>query len=543
MHLPFYFVTVLFFFSTVLCDENRYAPEGELVIPKFPIDYSGVPTFISDLKKEERELNREEEAEGVVQLLDRIKNSDEAQLEKEAATLFKNPELLQQLIKQFPEQAHAVLLPQPTHQSCSNLISCSFKNTPLSQILTMLSKASGTLLVMHEPVSHIVSDFTINDAPLEKTITTLLSLLPEQYIYRIEQGVYIISRTKKCMQPLIKKTIMLHHLPFSEQVKTRIEALWNSVQKQHEATKRYLIFDEASKKIFCYGPVSLVDEISTMIAEIDKPIPQVRIEARVVIASRDFEESFGIQFSNVYNRRASIHHGIEFVGTGPLEQIANNPPNPQPLSSLMQWAFNLFPAPASACQTMQFPIIFGGNDLTTKRLNIILNAAENTHELKTILKPSLLTNLGEEAEILVGQNLPIQTEVKETIEGTLRDITTATYKDVGTKLRVKPFVSLNKQQILLDLFVENSAQTATVNSFPVISTTRSRNKVIVKNGQTTMIGGLIENSAQSHKSAVPFLERIPLIGWLFKGRMRKKNDHQMLIFITPTIVDLEIGNS
>ena len=205
----------------------------------------------------------------------------------------------------------------------------------------------------------------------------------------------------------------------------------------------------------------------------------------------------------------------------------------------MDWTLNLLPSGAS--QFLNIPFIFGGKNLDTKRLNLVLNAAESRNEIETILKPTLLVNSEEPAHLLVGQEVPIETSVQERLEGSLRDINTINYKDLGLKLKIKPIVSPNNKNVFLDIFVENSyvkdgnsvkfdAKTS------IIVTTRSHNRVLLKSGQTTLIGGLISNEKRIVKSGVPYLQDIPILGLLFKGSKRSKSDDQLMIFITSTIV-------
>ena len=168
---------------------------------------------------------------------------------------------------------------------------------------------------------------------------------------------------------------------------------------------------------------------------------------------------------------------------------------------------------------------------------------------------SLLVFNQEAAEILVGQEVPHSVRLDETIESRLTNITTVNYKDVGMKIKVKPTVSPDHNAVFLDVFVENSFITrpditlqqgvdtstnvgSTASNFNyTIKTSRSRNRVLLRSGQTTLIGGLITNSLTKEQTGIPMLQDIPVLGWLFKGTRRQKTDEQLLIFITPTLVD------
>ena len=300
----------------------------------------------------------------------------------------------------------------------------------------------------------------------------------------------------------------------------------------------YLVFDDNTRKVFFRGQKQDTQAFKEFLTQVDEKISQVRIETRVVIANQYFEESLGLQVSGVYNRSGSVSRsGWNYIGYGP---VTTGGQGDIPPADLMDWSLNLLPRAAS--QFLNLPIIFGGRDLNNKRLNLVLNAAENKNEIKTILKPTLLVNSEEPAEILVGEQVPIETSVQERIEGSLRDINTINYKDLGMKLKVKPVVSPDRNSVFLDIYVENSyvKDGSTATSFDakksIIATTKSSNRVLLKSGETTLIGGLITSDKRKNKTGIPLLQDIPILGYLFKGRKKTRADEQLMIFISPTVV-------
>ena len=337
--------------------------------------------------------------------------------------------------------------------------------------------------------------------------------------------------------------VVMNHARLTETLKLHINKMWESLTAHCTSHKHhYFMIDDASRKVLCAGPARTVSIFKTFLKEIDVKVAQVHIEARIVVANKHFEESFGMRWSGIYNRQASLHKGFNFVGIGLPE---NTPAQPGAIAQAMDWAFNVFPTAWEKARNLHLPIVFGGNDLNTQRLTFLLNAAEHCHEIKTILRPSILTNDREDAEILEGEVIPIESVVEESVEGRLRNIHTATYKDVGIQLRVKPNVSPDKKTVTLDLFVENSmveekgtatSKSAGHPSYPTIITTRSKTRIMLKSGQSTMISGLIKNRNNKEFSALPLLSRIPILGWLFKGRHTTTQDLQLLVFITPTVL-------
>lgn len=426
------------------------------------------------------------------------------------------------------------------------IVSLSIKEASLSEAIELISKTAKLSFSIDSaargfiPLAHFVQ------APLSKVLKTILAHMPKKTALVHDAGVFRILPLEKAKKVLKKRAherwesglvsakVTLEHIQMSQSVMLRIEKMWEHIISGKRSVGHYILCEEASRQVFMRGTKKHVQALQAFLHDIDVSLPQVVIDARIVLATKDFERSWGLQWSHLFNRRSSVCNDFEIVGSGPLEDIRNCPKQ-QSKCNLFDWALNLFPPTALASRTLALPLVFGGSDLDTKRLNIVLNAAENQGDVQTLLKPSLLTAHKEPAEILVGSRVPIQTVVKETIDGTLRDITTATYIDVGTKLKIKPIISPNRKQVFLDIYVENSCLNGRCGNFPIIRTTRAHNRVVLGSGQTTLIGGLIESNTNDENNALPLLGQIPLFGWLFKGVRKVKKESQMLIFLTPKI--------
>ena len=320
------------------------------------------------------------------------------------------------------------------------------------------------------------------------------------------------------------------------------------------------MFDSLNRKIFVYAFHRHVTDIHQFIREIDRAIPQVRIDVVLVTASKSYTYNFGFNWSGVYNRQATLtarnpRLGLAGIGASvtefPTPDVGNSQSSGQPLSNTnllidpLNFALNLVSAPSS----ITIPFVFGGPDLNLRRLNLILNAAESESKLKILSRPSVLTNNGETAEMLVGESIPLVTKIEDAVEGKIRNTTDTRFKDIGTHIKVRPDVNLEKKTILLDIWVQDnevagqlgrqisSSGTLPSSSPPVISTLLTTNKVLLHSGQTTVIGGLVRNSVQKKKTLTPFLHRIPIVGWFFRATENEQLDQEQLIFITPTLIE------
>ena len=553
-------VWVLFIFTAGMIASH------EVVMPNLQdLPRKRIP-FLSDIRVYESQQKRAREEQETKDIVEKVLHSDERELDQQANLLIQNQEKLSAFLNQLPASYKEATTSSDTDIDdmspeerviftkifkdplLAEKITLSIDEGRLQDIVKLISKATGVTFLVDSSLQDIVlAGIDFHQTPLGDMLAALLGHLAQTTVLVRKGSVFSLlplAKGKVHVRHLVHRlqkkhmtsaVFTLQYAGLHETLRFKLEALWEKISAGKKGPGFYFFCDEMSKKIFVRGYKSQVEAMSNLLTAIDMPMSQVKIDARVVLVCRDFERSWGLQWSHLFNRHDSVCNSFEFVGSGPLEDIQNHPKQ-QSKCSLFDWALNVFPATAAVNKTLSLPFVFGGSDLDTKRLNVILNAAENRGDVETLLKPTLLAAHKEPAEMLVGSRVPIETIVKESIEGSLRDISTATYIDVGTKLKIKPLISPDKQQVFLDIYVENSCLKGCSGKFPIIQTTRSRNRVVLNSGQTTLIGGLIERNIHKEHNALPVLGNIPFFGWLFKGVRRLKKESQLLIFLTPTIL-------
>lgn len=170
----------------------------------------------------------------------------------------------------------------------------------------------------------------------------------------------------------------------------------------------------------------------------------------------------------------------------------------------------------------------------------LLTALDNSNDVNILSAPNILTTDNEEAEIIVGQNVPFVASRATSEQNLTNTFATIEREDVGITLRLTPQIS-EGQMVRLALFEEVSALVPNpqldANEVGPTTTVRSASTTInVKDGQTIVIGGLISDSINALESRVPYLADIPVLGNLFKNTQRNKNKINLLIFLTPHII-------
>jgi general secretion pathway protein D len=176
--------------------------------------------------------------------------------------------------------------------------------------------------------------------------------------------------------------------------------------------------------------------------------------------------------------------------------------------------------------------------LTVSNIAAIINAIKTDDDFRILSTPQVLTTDNEEARITVGENRPYQTRATtDTSGGTFESFE---YRDVGKILKITPHVTEGRLvRMVISLEVTNIDLASTLTTSSTLPVTQKRTvdtTVIVKDAQTVVIGGLIDESATTNESKVPVLGDIPLLGWLFRNRSESNQKTNLYIFLTPRVI-------
>ena len=267
-----------------------------------------------------------------------------------------------------------------------------------------------------------------------------------------------------------------------------------------------------------------------LLTTLDRPEPQVEIEARIVQTTREFSRILGVQWG--FNGRASQALGnslpLAFPNQGSITGrtgTAQGAPIPDPGTDAANTLVNLGVSGATSAIGLALGSVNGAINL-----DVALSALERQGQGRLLSTPRVSTQNNVEAEITQGVQIPIQTVANNTV--------TVTFKDAALTLRVTPQITA-ADTVIMRISVENAAPdySRSVNNIPPIDTQRALTQVLVSNGETTVIGGIYVSREQAADDRTPGLHRIPLLGWLFKREEVRDESRELLIFITPRIVN------
>ena len=169
-------------------------------------------------------------------------------------------------------------------------------------------------------------------------------------------------------------------------------------------------------------------------------------------------------------------------------------------------------------------------------LNASIRAAAGRGDIRIISRPVVLTANDEEAEVIVGSQRPfVQVSRALPIDGGIQD-QIVQYRDVGTKLNVRPTISVDGSVQLSVMQEVSSATTETAFNAPVISTRSIRTELLAKDGQTIALGGLTDRQRDAQSGGIPFLSSLPLLGGVFGRQARNTTETELFIFLTPRVI-------
>ncbi len=269
-----------------------------------------------------------------------------------------------------------------------------------------------------------------------------------------------------------------------------------------------------------------IDAIRQLVVLLDQPEPQVEIEARIVIASRNFSRDLGVQLAGlVLGRNGGLGSASTLPGTSNTTGLQPNgipsglgvQPNNSLISSIPNTVIGLTTG------------IFG-----TAQISALITAGEQKGQAKTIATPRVTTLNNRPAEIKSGSQIPITTIQPGSAAGGLL-VATTEYVSVPLRLAVTPQIT-DVGTIILNVTAENSTAAPTAGGAPPpINTSSMQTQVMVPDGGTTVVGGVLFDDERESQDRTPGLSKIPLLGNLFKRKGVSRVTNELLFFITPRI--------
>jgi type IV pilus assembly protein PilQ len=291
-----------------------------------------------------------------------------------------------------------------------------------------------------------------------------------------------------------------------------------------------VVADERTNAIIVNDIPKVIPVIDRLLTQLDRKTQEVEIEARVVAATRQFARDIGTQLGFGWGDGHSAIGGASAVGTSPTT-VSNLTPGYVTVPSSTGATGSTIPLFSNLASTSPTSGLTFLNASNTVRIDAVLSMAESRGLLKVLSRPRVVTQNNIQALVKQGVRVPIVTQAQ------LGGPPTVTYVDAFLRLTVTPQIT-SENTIFLNVDVENTTPNfgQEVQGNPELITQQATTQVLVTDGGTVVIGGVIQTQNSINITQVPLLGNLPILGNLFKHTQVNTSNQELIFFITPRII-------
>ena len=421
-------------------------------------------------------------------------------------------------------------------------ITIALSNTDIREFLQILADTGKLNLVMDPEVQGSFG-FRFTDTPWDQVLDVVLknAALGKE----ISNGVLRVAKIDKLQKEEEERKKLDETKALAGELQTITRPLSyakvSEVQKilKEMLTKRgSAILDDRTNTLIITDLPRNLSVIDDLLQTLDIQIQQVQIEARVVEANKDWQQQFGVKWPQSNSGNVALTSGSSTSTSTPWVGSSspfwngttafNSPASGQQAS--IGWTPGKDGATSITAPAGELWLSFLSNRFS---INAVLQAMETEGTLKIVSSPKVVTQNNTKATILSGEKIPYPT----TQGGAQGGAITVAFIDANLQLDVTPQIT-NEGTIIMDLKVEKAEAdfTRTVNGTPTIIRKAIETQVLVRDGGTAVLGGVYVTNSTRGMTGVPFLSKIPLIGFLFRNNTKEDKNVELLIFITPRVL-------
>jgi len=399
----------------------------------------------------------------------------------------------------------------------NSTISINLKEASINNVLKILGSKTGIQFVADPAIQNRRITVNLNDVFPDEAISVIME--SNGLGYRSIEGVdvYMVSDLSKIMARTVVKRVSCQ---FAEAVKLR-----DILNKIVTPGIGAVLADERTNSLIIKENPEVIDGLEELISELDKPTPQVYIQAAIAEISLTKNNEAGLEW---LWKDPNLASSSDRVGTRfDLRQTKSSGSESQ--SQYTDGEGNPFPFALPIGQGLGIGII-------NVHIDAVLRSIQTDYNLNILSRPHLVTLDNQEASIEVGDQIPYKVLSQY-------GITSYEFKSATVKLLIKPHIN-NDRTITIEIKQNADFQNGqTPDGVPIIATRKASTQVKVGNGKTIIIGGLMRDSDVQTISKVPILGSIPVLGALFRSKINKKEKTELVIFITPRIMSDDLAES
>jgi type IV pilus assembly protein PilQ len=401
-------------------------------------------------------------------------------------------------------------------------ISLDFQDADIRNVFRILNEISGKNFIIGSDVKGKVT-LKLDNVPWDQVLDLVtrmnkLGVDQEGNIIRIAPLATLEAEKKAAESARLAMEevapLVTEYIPINYSEATQMQAHLNEIKTERGSVS----LDDRTNMIIMTDVKEAIDRAKEVVEKLDIVTRQVLIEARIVEAETNFSRDIGIEWGFDHSTlRGADELGGPYGFSGAVAGDNN-------------YAVNL--PPAAATSGIDFVFSRWPGSATSLTINASLKLAEAEGKLKIISSPKVLTMDNTEANIKQGSSIPYQKDEDGTIS--------TTFVDAVLSLTVTPHVTMdNRISMKINATKDSPDFSQAVAGQPAIDKKEATTELLVNNGETIVIGGIITETKSANEARVPGLGKIPVIGYLFKNKGKRAERTELLIFVTTTIVDVE----
>jgi len=445
------------------------------------------------------------------------------------------------------------LVPGATTAYAGERLSLNFQNVEVRAVLQVIADFTGLNIITSESVSGSLT-LRLKDVPWDQALDIILQAKglakrKNGNVVLIAPATELAAKEKQALEEGLQiselEPLRTESFPLSYADARALRALLSDKDQKILSKRGSATFDERTNTLFVQDSSRRLEEARRLVQQLDVPVRQVVIEARIVIADDKWSRNLGARFGGqaAYNRGprnyglsgtltdttaatgGAISRGSASLANPTFSGNANMGPQGAVPSGGQSEQLNVnLPITPAAGQLALTILNLGSGNL----VNIELSALEAENRGKVVSSPRVITADKKQAIISQGTQIPYQ-------NATQAGATAVEFKDAVLELRVTPRITPD-DRIIMDLAVKKDSVGQVFNGVPSIDKKQVQTQVLCDNGDTIVLGGIFEQTTRTTVDKVPMLGDIPLMGNLFKRTLRQDDKTELLVFVTPKII-------
>ena len=428
-------------------------------------------------------------------------------------------------------------------------LSLEFQDVSVRTILEVLAQHTNTNIVASDSVSGNITlrlinvpwdqalDIILKSKNLDKRVNgNVIWVAPAAELAKQEADELKAQQEKKVLDPLRTEYIRLNYAK-AENVRTLIEAGRATSDRSSSNTslltdRGTVTIDARTNTLIVKDTAETISNIRDLISKIDIAVKQVMIEARIVSATDTFSKELGVKWGILSQGAASNRNLLVGGNLSTIDSLktyttaTNADGTTYPVYSGITAANNL--SVNLGATNAAGSIAFGLLSISDLLLDLELSAMQADNKGEVISSPKVLTADKQTARIMSGTQIPYQ-------EASASGATSTSFVEAALSLEVTPNIT-PEGRIGMDLSIENGSPTI-VNGATAVSKDSIKTNVVVDDGQTVVLGGVFKNTLGNDVTKIPFLGDLPYVDRFFKRTSKSNNKQELLIFVTPKLVN------